>query len=274
MTALLFGTFVLLAGLIWQISRKRREQFLQSRVIAATGSSVLVTDATVPRHPIVSVNPAFRLLTGYSDDDVIGQTTQLLHGPHTDRSAVEKIGLALQDGRACRVTVRHYRKNGTPFWNDVTVSPVKNRAGQVTQHIWVMHDATQQQQAEDALKDSQDPSYLLAELMTDAIMVVGETNTISYINPAGLRLLGAGSSEQLIGKPLATVIHPDRQEAAHQRLQYMRGSGEPRTRYEERFLRLDGRPHREALTATVSASPILWKGKASSLIRAVSPMRT
>ncbi len=271
MTALLFGTGALLVWLIWQLLRTRREQFLQSRVIAATGSSVLVTDATVPRHPITAVNPAFRLLTGYADDDVIGQSTQVLHGLHTDRSAIEKIGLALQDGRACRVTVRHYRKNGTPFWNDVTVSPVKNRAGQVTQHIWVMNDATQRQQAEDALKDSHDPSYLLAELMTDAIMVIGETNTISYINPAGLRLLGAGSSEQLIGKPLATVVHPDRQEAAHQRLQYLRGSGEPRTRYEERFLRLDGQPHPDALTAIVSASPILWKGKASTLFSFSDP---
>ena len=106
MTALLFGTGALLVWLIWQLLRTRREQFLQSRVIAATGSSVLVTDATVPRHPIIAVNPAFRLLTGYTDDDVIGQSTQVLHGVHTDRSAIEKIGLALQDGRACRVTVQ------------------------------------------------------------------------------------------------------------------------------------------------------------------------
>ncbi len=271
MTALLFGAVVLLSWLIWQLFRARREQFIQSRVIAATGSSVLVTDATVPRHPIIAVNPAFRLLTGYSDDDVIGQSTQLLHGHHTDRSAIEKIGLALQDGRACRVTVRHYRKNGTPFWNDVTVSPVKNRAGHVTQHIWVMNDATQRQQAEDALKSSHDPSYLLAEVMTEAIMVISEANTVSYINPAGLRLLGAGSSEQLIGKPLATVVHPDRQDAAHQRIQYLRGSGEPHTRYEERFLRLDGPPHQDALTAIVSASPILWQGKASTLLSFSDP---
>ncbi|MDQ1291546.1 MAG: hypothetical protein QG615_1354, partial [Nitrospirota bacterium] len=265
MTALLIGAVVPLTVLLWQLIRTRRENFLQSRVIAATNSSVLVTDATVPRHPIIAVNPAFRLLTGYSDDDVLGQSTQLLHGPHTDRGAIEKIGLALQDGRACRVTVRHYRKNGAPFWNDVTVSPVKNRAGNVIQYIWVMSDATQRQQAEEALKDSHDPSHLLAELMTEAIMVIGEDNTIVYINPAGLRLLGAGSSDQLIGKPLATVVHPDRREAAHHHMQYLRGSGDPRTRYEERFIRLDGQTHHEALTAIVSASPILWKGKASTL---------
>lgn len=266
MTALLIGAVVPLTVLLWQLIRTRRENFLQSRVIAATSSSVLVTDATVPRHPIIAVNPAFRLLTGYSDDDVLGQSTQLLHGLHTDRGAIEKIGLALQDGRACRVTVRHYRKNGTPFWNDVTISPVKNRTGNVIQYIWVMSDATQRQQAEEALKDSHDPSHLLAESMTEAIMVIGEDNTIAYINPAGLRLLGAGSSEQLIGKPLATVVHPDRREAAHHRMQCLRGSGDPRTRYEERFLRLDGQTHLEGLTANVSASPILWKGKASTLL--------
>lgn len=266
MTAFLIGALVLLALLLWQFIRIRRDNFLQSRVIAATSSSVLVTDATVPRHPIIAVNPAFRLLTGYADDDVIGQSTQFLHGPHTDRGAIEKLGLAMQDGRPCRVTVRHYRKNGTPFWNDVTVSPLKNRAGDVIQHIWVMSDATQRQQAEEALKDTHDPSRLLAELMAEAILVIGETNTISYINPAGLRLLGASSSEQLIGKPLAEIVHPDSQEAARHRMEFLRGSGESRSCYEERFLRLDGQTRQEVVTAIVSAAPILWRGKASTLL--------
>ena len=117
MTALLIGAGILLPVLLWQLFRMRRDNFLQSRVIAATSSCVLITDATVPRHPIIAVNPAFRLLTGYADDELLGQSTQLLHGPHTDRPAIEKISLAQQEGRACRVTVRHYRKNGTPFWN-------------------------------------------------------------------------------------------------------------------------------------------------------------
>ncbi|MEQ1795900.1 MAG: PAS domain S-box protein [Nitrospira sp.] len=266
MTALLIGTVSLFALLLWQLLRTRRDNFLQSRVIAATSSSVLVTDATVPRHPIVAVNPAFRLLTGYADDDVLGQSTQMLHGLHTDRSAIEKIGLAMQDGRACRVTIRHYRKNGTPFWNDVTISPVKNRAGTITQYIWVMSDATQRQQAEEALKDSHDPSQVLAELMAEAIMMVGEANTIVYINPAGLRLLGATSAEQLIGKPLTAIVHPDQHEATGHRMQYLRGSGDPRTRYEERFVRLNGQTPQDVLTALVSAAPILWKGKASTVL--------
>jgi len=271
MTALLIGAGILLAVLLWQLFHIRRDNFLQSRVIAATSSSVLITDATVPRHPIVAVNPAFRLLTGYADDDVIGQSTQLLHGPHTDRSAIEKISLAQQDGRPCRATVRHYRKNGTPFWNDVTISPVKNRAGDVIQYIWVMSDATQRQQAEEALKDSHDPSHLLAELMTEAILVISETNTLAYINPAGLRLLGATSPEQLIGKPLTAMVPSDRQDAVRQRMEHLRGTAEPRARYEEHFLRLDRPTHQEVVTATVSAAPILWKGKASTLLSVSDP---
>lgn len=264
---LLIGSALLSGAALWAFVRERRHTFLQSRVIAATNSSVLVTDAAVPRHPIIQANPAFRLLTGYAESEVLGQSTHFLNGPHTDRTAVEKIGLALQDSRACRVTVRHYRKNGTPFWNEVTLSPVKNRAGTVIQFIWVMNDVTQRQQAEEALKYTHDPSHLLAELMAEAILVIGEDNRIAYVNAAGIRLLGATSPEQLIGSPLAAILPPDRQEAARQRLQHLRDPGNPHTCYAERFVCLDSHTLHKVIPVMVSASPVLWKEKASVLLR-------
>jgi PAS domain S-box-containing protein len=263
---LLFGSALLTGAALWAFVRERRNTFLQSRVIAATNSGVLVTDASVPRHPIIQANPAFRLLTGYAESEVLGQSTHFLNGAHTDRTAVEKIGLALQDSRACRVTIRHYQKNGTPFWNEVTLSPVKNRAGTVIQFIWVMNDVTQRQQAEEALKHTHDPSHLLAELMAETILVIGEDNRIVYVNAAGIRLLGATSPEQLIGNPLAAILPPDRQEAARQRLQHLRGSGDPRTCYEERFVCLDSHTLHKVVTVMVSASPVLWKGRAATLL--------
>jgi len=264
---LLLGSALLSGAALWAFVRERRRSFLQSRVIAATNSGVLVTDATVPRHPIIQANPAFRLLTGYAESEILGQSTHFLDGTHTDRTAIEKIGLALQDSRACRVIARHYRKNGTPFWNEITLSPVKNRAGTVIQFIWVMNDVTQRQQAEEALKYTHDPSHLLAELMTEAILVIGDDNRILYINAAGIRLLGATAPEQLVGNPLAAILPPDRQEAARQRLQHLREVENPRISYEERFVCLDSLTLHKVVSAKVSASPVLWKGKNSVLLQ-------
>ena len=95
-TILLAGAVVLLGLVLWQLTRTRRDNFLKSRVIAATSSGILITDATAPRHPILHANPAFRLLTGYAEEDVLGQSPQFLNGLHTDRAAIEKIGLALR----------------------------------------------------------------------------------------------------------------------------------------------------------------------------------
>ncbi|MCC6140305.1 MAG: PAS domain S-box protein [Nitrospira sp.] len=264
---LLFGSALLSGAALWAFVRERRRTFLQSRVIAATNSCVLVTDASVPRHPVIQANPAFRLLTGYAESEVLGQSTHFLNGARTDRAAIEKIGLALQDSRTCRVIVRHYRKNGTPFWNEVTLSPVKNRAGTVIQFIWVMNDVTQRQQAEEALQHQYDPSQLLAERMTKAVLVIGEDNRMAYVNTAGVRLLGATSSEQLIGNPLAAILPPDRQETARQRLQQLRNGENPSASYEERFVCLDSHTLHKVVPVMLSASPVLWKGKASILLQ-------
>ena len=106
MTAGLFlGLLLSLSFLLWVLIRQRQENVLNSTVIAATNCSVLVTDATLSHHPIVYVNPAFLLLTGYLEQEVIGQTTSILTGQDTDRASMEKLAMALQDGWACRVRV-------------------------------------------------------------------------------------------------------------------------------------------------------------------------
>jgi len=110
---------VLLGGLAGQrFLRQRRDGLLQSKIIAAANCCVAITDATAPRHPIVYVNPAFRLMTGYTESDLLGQTMAVLAGPETDRTSLDKLAVALQDGRAGRICLRHYRKNGgkKPGW--------------------------------------------------------------------------------------------------------------------------------------------------------------
>ena len=260
-SGLLAGSLLLLGISLWRLIRQRQDCFLKSKVIAATSCSVVVTDAAVPRHPVIYVNPAFRLLTGYADEDVVGQSLSFLNGPQTDRGVIEKLAMTIQDGRACRVCLRHYRKNGTPFWNEVTLSPVKDKAGRVTQFIWVMSDVSHRRQAEAILHEPQDLPTLLPDLAPDGMLVHAETGIV-YVNAAGLRILGATSAEQIIGKHGLDIVHPDFRETVRQRMTTMRPSGESVTRLEERFLRVDGC----TIDVEVSTAPISWQGQASLLV--------
>ena len=147
--AFLTGSALLLLGIaVWRLVRQRRECRFQSKVIAATGCGVVMTDARASHHPVIRVNPAFRLLTGYTDTEIVGKTMAILAGPETDRVSVEKLELALQQGRACRVCLLHYRKDGSPFLNEITLSPVKGRTGRLTAMVWVMIDVTRCREAE------------------------------------------------------------------------------------------------------------------------------
>lgn len=269
-TAVFFtGSSLLLLSLtLWRLFRQRKECLWQSKVIAATGCGVVVTDATAPRHPVIYVNPAFRLLTGYADSDILGQTTAILAGPGTDRASEDKLALALQDGRACRVRLLHYRKNGTPFGNEITLSPVKDRTGRLTSVIWVMSDVTERLQAETILNNSPDPSRTLADRLSDGIIVASES-TVNYVNPSGLMLLGADRAEEVIGKPLASFVQADslalilhQAEADRPDVCIPPTSG--------RLLRLDG----NVVEAHLSSFPILWQGQASSLLLIVRTAST
>ena len=120
----------------------------RDRAITGTHISVVIVDATAHDFPIVDVNPAFEHLTGYASDEVIGKNCRLLQGHHTDSDAVARIRHAIERSEEVSVTILNYRKDGTPFWNDVHISPVLDQTGKLTHFVGVQSDVSIRKRAE------------------------------------------------------------------------------------------------------------------------------
>ena len=97
----------------------------------ATRMPMIVTDPSQPDNPIIFCNDAFRKLTGYSDDEIIGRNCRFLQGSETDRETVAKIRDSIVAGRDVAVDILNYRKDGSTFWNAVFISPVRDEAGSI-----------------------------------------------------------------------------------------------------------------------------------------------
>src|SRR5690606_5043588 len=97
-------------------------------VVENVNDAVVVTDADLepPGPRIVYVNPAYTRMTGYAPDEVLGRNPGLLQGPDTDRAALARIRAALRRGEPVREELLNYRKDGTPFWVEISVVPVRD----------------------------------------------------------------------------------------------------------------------------------------------------
>ena len=118
------------------------------RAVLATGCAFTLVDANDPEWPLRWVNPAFTSMTGYLPADVVGRNCRLLQGPDTDRGQVEVLRAALKANRDVVVVLLNYRKNGTAFWNQLSVSPVLDSSGATTHFVGVQTDVTDRVEAE------------------------------------------------------------------------------------------------------------------------------
>src|SRR5690554_605215 len=104
--------------------------FLLERAIESSINSVVIIDARTAGRPLVYANKAFYKHTGYSPNDVMGSSLHFLQGPLTDQAAIQEVIHALEHELELQTTVLNYRKNGTTFWNEVHISPVRDSQGQ------------------------------------------------------------------------------------------------------------------------------------------------
>jgi diguanylate cyclase (GGDEF)-like protein/PAS domain S-box-containing protein len=136
---------------------------LVRRALASTTSGVTITDMTAPDQPIIFVNSAFERLSGFPVEELLGRNCRLLQGKDTDPTAVSRIRSALDAGQECVVQFVNYRgPQLEPWWNELSLSPVRDSSGRLVQYVGVQNDVTKRVEAERALVEERDRarSYL------------------------------------------------------------------------------------------------------------------
>jgi len=124
---------------------------LMRRALSTTTEGITISDCSLPDDPLIYVNEGFEKLTGYTAQEVLGKNCRFLQGTGADRTAAEEIRAAITDQRPCLVELLNHRKDGTPFWNRLSITPIRNLAGNVTHFIGVQSDITNRKKAEEAL---------------------------------------------------------------------------------------------------------------------------
>uniref|UniRef100_A0A5B7BD45 non-specific serine/threonine protein kinase n=1 Tax=Davidia involucrata TaxID=16924 RepID=A0A5B7BD45_DAVIN len=103
--------------------------------LSAFQQTFVVSDATKPDYPIMYASAGFFKMTGYTSKEVIGRNSRFLQGAGTDPEDVAKIREALQAGTSYCGRLLNYKKDGTPFWNLLTIAPIKDETGKILKFI-------------------------------------------------------------------------------------------------------------------------------------------
>ena len=123
-------------------------QDLRDRALTATALSFTVADALAPEQPLLWVNPAFTRTTGYELEEVVGRNCRFLQGDETDQVGRRQLRDAIEQGTSATVVLRNFRKDGTPFWNQVDLSPVRDVGGTIAHYVGIQTDVTERVEAE------------------------------------------------------------------------------------------------------------------------------
>lgn len=122
-------------------------------VIDASNDGIVVAEQEGDDNILIYANPAFERLTGYSVDDILYQDCRFLQAGDRAQPGLDAIRQAVHEHRPCRQVIRNYRKDGSPFWNELSITPVLNEADQLTYYIGIQKDVTEQVEAEQRVRE-------------------------------------------------------------------------------------------------------------------------
>lgn len=121
-------------------------QQIQSEAIGHAREGIVITDARRPDNPLIFVNPGFEAMTGYSAAEVIGKNCRFLQGDVAAQEGVRHIAAAVSNGEGTRQEILNFRKDGSPFWNNLSLTPIRDADGTVTHFIGIQDDITAQKE--------------------------------------------------------------------------------------------------------------------------------
>ncbi|QDX39520.1 PAS domain S-box protein [Salarchaeum sp. JOR-1] len=159
--------------------RKEREEELQmkTRAMEEAPIGILITDPSQDDNPIIYANTGFERLTGYTKEEILGRNCRFLQGEETDPEPVAAMRKAIDNQESVSVELRNYRKDGTRFWNHMTIAPITNDAGDVTHYVGFQEDVTERKEYEQTLPALHEATndFIQASSQTEAAEQIADT---------------------------------------------------------------------------------------------------
>lgn len=136
---------------IEQRKKAEEERALRDRSINSATNGILIADARQPDMPTVYCNAAFEKITGYAEEEVLGQNCRFLQGTDHQQPGLDAIRRAVRQGTEAKAELRNYRKDGSPFWNELYIAPVRDQQGTLTHFVGIQTDITERKHQETEL---------------------------------------------------------------------------------------------------------------------------
>ena len=210
---------------------------------------------STPEGRIVDANDALVQMLGYPSREKLLETpAQALFCDPADRQRWQA-EMDAKDVVSYFVT-QLKRYDGTPIWVVDRARAVRDPQGTILYYDGSLVDITEQRRSEEALRASEARYRALVESSPDGIGI-HQDGRVVFINPAGARLLGAQGPDELVGKSVMDLLHPDYREVVRERIQRSLATGQPAPPLTEKFIRLDG----TVIDVEVTAVPIIWEGR-------------
>ncbi len=184
--------------------REKDEQLLLlQRAVESARNGICITNPRLPDNPIIYVNDAFLVMTGYRREQVLGRNCRFLQRDERDQQAIDLIRRAIKEETSITTVLRNYRRDGSLFWNELTVSPVHDESGRLINFVGVQNDISARKEAERRVSEFY--SVVSHELRTPlssingALAVIADGST-GKINPQAMRMvkIALESSERLM----------------------------------------------------------------------------
>ncbi|HZT05137.1 MAG TPA: diguanylate cyclase [Steroidobacteraceae bacterium] len=134
-------------------------------VVDSAPEGVVVCDATTSDHPVIYANAAFAAMSGYAVDALLGKNLRMLQGNDREQEGRQRIREAVERGETARVLMRNYRQDGSLFWNEVVIQPVRGPAGQLTHFVAYYRDASERLKGDEKAAPGL-PSWLREDRLT------------------------------------------------------------------------------------------------------------